>query len=90
MKKVVIVSAVRTPLGRFGGCLRSVKVIDLLIHVMKAAVERAGIKPAVLDQIILGNIFGHLEQNVSRLAVLTWGLPDLTSTSSTTSWTSFT
>ena len=57
MRKVVIVSAVRTPIGKFGGCFRTVGAIDLLIHAMKAAVDRAKINSAELDQIIMGIIF---------------------------------
>ncbi len=76
MRKVVIVSAVRTPIGKFGGCFRPVGAIDLLIHVMRAAVDRANINTAELDQIIMGNNFAHLDLNVSRLGSLTWGLPD--------------
>jgi acetyl-CoA C-acetyltransferase len=76
MKEVVIVSAVRTPIGSFGGCFKTVKAVDLQITVMQEVLNRAGLEAEDLDQLIFGNIFAHLDQNVSRLAALTMGLPD--------------
>jgi len=75
MKTTVIVSAVRTPIGSYGGVFRSIKAVDFQIKVMGEVLKRAGLDGNVLDQIIFGNIFANLDQNVSRLASLTMGLP---------------
>lgn len=56
MHDVYIVSAVRTPLGRFGGILSELSAIDLGAHVMEAAVSRAGIPGSALDLYIMGNV----------------------------------
>jgi acetyl-CoA C-acetyltransferase len=55
MKKVVIVSAVRTPLGKFGGALSSLNAVTLGILVAKEAVARAGISPDQIQEVIFGN-----------------------------------
>jgi 3-oxoadipyl-CoA thiolase len=72
-----IVSAVRTPIGRYGGALRSVRPDDLAALVVGAAVERAGIEPSSIDDVILGNANGAGEENrnVARMAALLAGLP---------------
>ncbi len=72
-----IVSAVRTPIGRYGGALRSVRPDDLAALVIAAAVERAGIDPAVVDDVVLGNANGAGEENrnVARMAALIAGFP---------------
>lgn len=49
-----LVSAVRTPIGRYGGALRSVRPDDLAALVIRAAVERAGIPPERIEDVILG------------------------------------
>ncbi len=54
--EVVFLSAVRTPLGTFGGALRDVPVADFTTHVAKAAIERSGIAPEDIDSTILGNV----------------------------------
>ncbi len=72
-----IVSAVRTPIGRYGGALRSVRPDDLAAIVIAAAVERAGIDPAIVDDVVLGNANGAGEENrnVARMAALIAGFP---------------
>ena len=72
-----IVSAVRTPIGRYGGALRSVRPDDLAAIAVAAAVERAGVDPATIDDVILGNANGAGEENrnVARMAALLAGLP---------------
>lgn len=75
MKKVVIVSAGRTPIGDFGGSLKSTQPIDLFISVMRETIKRAGINPELLDQVICGNCFAPLEQNIARVSLLIMGLP---------------
>ena len=76
-REVFIVEAVRTPLGRRGGGLSSLHPTDLLGAVQKAAVERAGIDPRAIDQVIGGCVsqVGEQSFNVSRNAWLAAGLP---------------
>jgi 3-oxoadipyl-CoA thiolase len=72
-----IVSAVRTPIGRYGGALRSVRPDDLAALALQAAVDRAGIDPALIDDVVLGNANGAGEENrnVARMAALLAGFP---------------
>jgi 3-oxoadipyl-CoA thiolase len=77
IREAWIVSAVRTPIGRHGGALASVRPDDLAALVVGASIERAGIDPALVDDVILGNANGAGEENrdVARMAVLLAGLP---------------
>ncbi|HZW00727.1 MAG TPA: acetyl-CoA C-acyltransferase [Candidatus Deferrimicrobium sp.] len=77
LREAWIVSAVRTPIGRHGGVLRSVRPDDLAALVVAAAVERSGIDPALIDDVVLGNANGAGEENrnVARMAALLAGLP---------------
>lgn len=75
MEKVVMVSAARTPIGDFGGSLKSVKTVDLMIAVIKESINRAQIDKADIDQIIMGNTLSPLDQNVARIGLLLMGLP---------------
>ncbi|MGN0658418.1 MAG: acetyl-CoA C-acetyltransferase [Emergencia sp.] len=76
MRDVVIVGAARTPIGNFGGSLKSVPTRTLGAIAIKAAVERAGIKPEQVDEVIMGCVLqGGLGQNVSRQMALDAGLP---------------
>ncbi|GLC29364.1 acetyl-CoA C-acetyltransferase [Clostridium omnivorum] len=76
MKEVVIVSAVRTAIGSFGGALKEVPAVDLGAIVIKEAVSRAGIKPEMVDEVILGNVLqAGLGQNPARQAVIKAGFP---------------
>ena len=72
-----IVSAVRTPVGRYGGALARVRPDDLAATAIKAAVERSGVEPAELEDVILGcaNQAGEDNRNVARMAALLAGLP---------------
>jgi len=75
-KKVVIVSACRTPIGSFGGGLASQSAVDLGVVAAKEAIKRAGIKPADIDEVYIGNVLGAgLGQNVSRQIAIKSGLP---------------
>ncbi|PRR83155.1 acetyl-CoA C-acetyltransferase [Clostridium vincentii] len=77
MREVVIVSAVRTALGTFGGSLKDVSAVDLGALVIKEAINRAGIKPESVEEVIFGNVIqAGLGQNVARQATLKAGLPD--------------
>ena len=77
MKDAVIVSAVRTPVGRAGGVLAHLRADDLAALVVRAAIERAHVDPARVDDVILGctNQAGEDNRNVARMAVLLAGLP---------------
>jgi len=78
MSEAIIYEAVRTPFGRFGGALASVRPDDLAAHALRALLVRAGVDDgAVLDDVILGNANGAGEDNrdVARMAVLLAGLP---------------
>ena len=76
MKEVVIVSAARTPIGKFGGSLKSVPTRQLGAIAIKEAINRAGIKPEMVDEVIMGCVLqGGLGQNVSRQMALDAGLP---------------
>ncbi len=76
MKDVVIVSAVRTPIGKFGGSLKDVSARKLGAIVIKEALNRAGVDPAMVDEVIMGCVLqGGLGQNVSRQMSLDAGVP---------------
>ena len=75
-KDVVIVSAVRTPIGSFGGSLKKVTAVDLGIYAAKEAVKRSGIKAEQIDEVIVGNVLGAgLGQNVARQISIGSGIP---------------
>ena len=76
MREVVIVSAARTPIGNFGGTLKGVPTRKLGAIAIKGSVERAGIKPEMVDEVIMGAVLqGALGQNVARQMTLDAGLP---------------
>ena len=77
MTEVVIVEAVRTPVGRRGGGLSSVHPADLLAAAQAALVERSGVDPAVVGQVVTGCVSKVGEQgfNIGRTAWLSAGLP---------------
>jgi acetyl-CoA C-acetyltransferase len=75
MKNVVVASAVRTPIGDFGGSLKLVKPVDLMIKVMEESLNRAQLEKESLDQVIIGNCFAPIDQNIARLTLLLMGIP---------------
>ncbi len=77
MTEVVIVSAVRTPIGRIRGALASVRPDDLAALVVREAVARAGVEPSEIEEVYLGcaNQAGEDNRNVARMAALLAGLP---------------
>lgn len=76
MKEAVIVSAVRTPMGSFGGSLKNIPTRTLGAIVIKEAIKRAGIKPEMVEEVIMGTVLqGALGQNVARQMTLDAGLP---------------
>jgi len=79
VKETVIISAVRTPIGKFQGALKSMSAPQLGALVVKAAVERAGLTPQQIDEVIMGNVVSAgLGQNPARQAALRGGLlPDV-------------
>lgn len=77
MKEVVIVSAVRTPIGSFGGALKSLSATQLGAVAIKGAVERAGIKPELVQDVIMGCVIqANLGQAPARQAAKFAGLPN--------------
>jgi acetyl-CoA acyltransferase len=77
MPEAYIVDALRTPIGKYGGALAHVRPDDLAAHVVAQAVERNGIDPATVDDVVFGNANGAGEENrnVARMAALLAGLP---------------
>ena len=78
MARAVVISAVRTPVGRYGGALSGVRPDDLAATAIAAAVERAGVEPAEIEDVFLGcaNQAGEDNRNVARMAALLAGLPE--------------
>ncbi len=73
----VVIDGLRTPFGRYGGALAGVRPDDMAAHVIRAVVERNGVDPAAIDDVILGaaNQAGEDNRNVGRMAALLAGLP---------------
>src|SRR5580765_7936070 len=77
MENPVIVSAVRTPIGKFLGALAGISATKLGAIAVREAVLRAGLKPAQIDEVIMGNVVSAgLGQNPARQAALFGGIPD--------------
>ncbi|WP_317129687.1 acetyl-CoA C-acyltransferase [Hymenobacter jejuensis] len=77
IKEVVIVAAVRTPIGSFGGSLSSLSATDLGAIALKGALEKAGVDPKEVQQVIMGNVISaNLGQAPARQAARKAGLPD--------------
>jgi acetyl-CoA C-acetyltransferase len=78
MDDVVIVAAMRTPVGKFGGSLAKIPASDLGAHVIKGLLAKTGIKPDMIDEAILGQVLtAGCGQNPARQAVIKAGLPDM-------------
>ena len=77
MERAVIVDAVRTPIGRYGGALKDVRPDDLAALVVRAVVERNHLDPTTIEDVFFGdaNQAGEDNRNVARMAVLLAGLP---------------
>lgn len=79
MKEVYIISAVRTPIGSFGGTLASKSAVDLGVIAAKEAIQRAGISPNQIDDVVIGNILSAgLGQNPARQIAIHTGIPQET------------
>ena len=76
MRDVVIAAAARTPIGSFGGTLKSTTAVTLGATAVKEAIKRAGIKPEQVDEVVMGCVLqAGLGQNVTRQVALAAGLP---------------
>ena len=76
MREVVIVSAVRTAIGKFGGSLTPLSAPQMGAIVIKEALQRAGVKPEMVDEVIMGNVLqAGLGQNPARQAAIFAGMP---------------
>ena len=78
MSRAVVLSAVRTPVGRYGGSLSGERPDDLAALAIAAAVEQAGVEPAEIEDVYMGcaNQAGEDNRNVARMAALLAGLPE--------------
>src|SRR5437867_4636776 len=80
IKQPVIISAVRTPVGKFLGGLKTFKATELGAIVVREGVKRAGVKPEEVDEVIMGCVIqAGLGQNPARQAALRGGLPNTVS-----------
>jgi acetyl-CoA C-acetyltransferase len=77
MPRAAIITALRTPVGRYGGALAGMRPDDLAAHVIRAVIDASGIDPAQIDDVYLGaaNQAGEDNRNVARMASLLAGLP---------------
>ncbi|MBX3383414.1 MAG: acetyl-CoA C-acyltransferase [Phycisphaeraceae bacterium] len=76
-RRAAVICALRTPIGRYGGALSSVRPDDLAAHVIRAVVARSGIDGALIDDVYMGaaNQAGEDNRNVARMGALLAGLP---------------
>lgn len=74
---VVIVAALRTPIGKFGGALARLSAVDLGVHVIRALLKKTGVKPEAVSEVIMGQVLAAgCGQNPARQSALRAGLPD--------------
>ncbi|QGH02542.1 acetyl-CoA C-acetyltransferase [Streptococcus dysgalactiae] len=77
MKNIVIVEALRTPIGAFGGSFKSVSAVELGTTVLKKILDKTQVKPEMVDEVILGNVLhAGLGQNVARQVAVNSGIPE--------------
>ncbi|HES3839277.1 TPA: acetyl-CoA C-acetyltransferase [Streptococcus pyogenes] len=77
MKNIVIVEALRTPIGAFGGSFKSVSAVELGTTVLKKILDKTQVKPEMVDEAILGNVLhAGLGQNVARQVAIHSGIPE--------------
>ena len=78
MEEIVIVGASRTPIGKFGGALASVPAAKLGAHIIRSVLERAGVRPEHVSEVIMGQVLAAgVGQNPARQAAIWAGLPDM-------------
>lgn len=76
MREIVITSALRTPIGTFGGTLKNISAVDLGEQVVKELLTQSNIAPDAIDEVIFGNVLhGGLGQNVARQIAVNAGIP---------------
>ncbi|MEO1128601.1 MAG: acetyl-CoA C-acyltransferase [Planctomycetota bacterium] len=77
-RQAAVIAALRTPIGRYGGALASVRPDDLAAHVIRQVIDRSGLDPSLIDDVYLGaaNQAGEDNRNVARMASLLAGLPE--------------
>jgi 3-oxoadipyl-CoA thiolase len=77
MREVVIIDAIRTPVGALGGSLALVRADDLAAHILKAIIQRTGLNPGLVEEVYLGcaNQAGEDNRNVARMAALLADFP---------------
>jgi acetyl-CoA C-acetyltransferase len=76
IQDVVIVSACRTPIAKFMGSLKDIQALDLGIMVAKEAIKRAGIQPEIIDEIVMGEVYPHMQGSLpARQVGIAAGLP---------------
>src|SRR5476651_1651263 len=77
LREVVVVDALRTPIGRWGGALATVRVDDLAAFAIRELVARTKVDPSLIDDVFWGaaNQAGEDNRNVARMAALLAGLP---------------
>ena len=75
MRRAVIVSAVRTPIGTFGGAISQVGAADLGAVAIKGCLERISLDPSSVDEVILGNVLQAGQGNVAHQAARKAGIP---------------
>ena len=78
MEEIVIVGAARTPIGKFSGALANVPAARLGAHIIRAVLERAGLRPDQVSEVIMGQVLtAGVGQNPARQAAIWAGLPDM-------------
>ena len=78
MNAIYVIDSVRTPIGKYGGALSTIRPDDLLAHVIRSLLQRnPGVDPAAIEDVIAGdaNQAGEDNRNVARMAALLAGLP---------------
>ncbi|MDW7669831.1 MAG: thiolase family protein, partial [Bacillota bacterium] len=79
MKEVVIVSAVRTPIGKIGGTLKNIEADKLLMHTINGAIEKIKLDKSLIDEVIIGQAKQSTDYpNIARLSLLMAGIPEST------------
>ncbi|MDD2228646.1 MAG: acetyl-CoA C-acetyltransferase [Candidatus Cloacimonetes bacterium] len=77
MKQAVVVCAKRSPIGNFGGAFKEVSAVNLGVNTLKAIFAESGIKPEMVDEVIIGNVCGAgYGQNIARQVSIYSGIPD--------------
>lgn len=76
MKEVVIVSALRSPIGKFGGAFKDISAVDLGATVLKESYKKVGLNPAEINEVIIGNVLSSgLGQNIARQVAIHANVP---------------